>query len=1379
MDTSVGSPYQKPAPRVWGVVAQTQEQHLDDYPTAAEAAKKIQEQHEHHQANGHTNTNGGNAGKRTTAPSNTNSGEPMAKTVSALSSGADNWDEADEDESVDFLNAEAIEFADGSVVVASAVAQPAEGQKDGEVPQTTPQSNQREERVVERGEVDFNRAWPNRHQPVTGPGLYQPSTDAASRFGSQDRSHQSLWQGVPHERRPSNERPSHHSNQRRESFGSRDGQGPPRRDSAGPKEPFTASRRDSGNRDDRRDSFNRTGSYNRERETYHYRDNEYSSDRRPSHDRPPYTSDRFPDRNQRDFQLLTRPKEAINDHLGPHDPLPASHNASQGYSHQHTPDSRGPYESIHPRDLENRAPGYAHMGPPGAIEYDRPAQVTEDQREAMKHAAEEARKRHEEQEKKFEEGKARAQAKAAELAKQADEAKIAKAKEEEAAKEAEQAKQKTEDEAARKSETQASTLDHTVTSPTSKAEALQTVRESGSPQGRLHFKHMTEDDKKEAIAGWQALPQRLVKEEADRISRVREERRLKTEEEQKTAAANLPSSVATGVSSVGPWRRSGNVVTVKNTSDAISKSDNISAKKDERPRETAKSAAANAHSHAALQEVRVEQLDKVMHRIEESLQGRKNSLQTADATSVKKPSEGVKTTEPVPAETSTMEAVGVVSSGDTAVDPSKPLVTLSGKPAVKERTRDGKAGRAEIARGDSPSSWRKAKSAATEEKSPLSTPETKNGMEAASSEPSADNIQSERRMDDGSSKAASKAIGHGKYPAKLSGVKGSAKVSDISKIHARLSLQAAGERGLDLEVRSINEREDNTKKPTQTLLSKTGGKSADVVTHKATKRNSLLTSATATIFPSNVEKAAKNRGSMSFMVDSEIDSHPEDASKVIDATISKEAQFSQESVQSKEAPSQWEDEKIALSHAEPSSIKETHVNDSIKKAWDTTHTMDTQLEPAGPPKVEDGGRYHPGQPAPSSGTNVAQGTALRPMYMMSSSAPGVVNSMNQHMWNTPMSVESSSQAGATMAPFPMVMPYYQGYPVGGPPLYYMYPRGPMPPQLAQFPGGVIPPPGSVPVSPRDGLGGSSASQGSPDVSSAVPVDLKSDATNSGTLNGSASFLGPHHWLPRFSAAGDAPPQQPGVAGASFLATVPVSQQANMIAAANINRAPQSRPYAHHQQHQPRLQNSAPASLDSSFQERSSSPTSTDGWSSNTTIGSASTMATSPSNSGGRFHTQGAAGSPSWGAPNGRMNPNGPGGVTGPYGSYQQAPQHGHAGSGHRGGRGGFSGGYSYREFRPRGGHMNQAHHYGTMQVGAGYGYGHANMNGQSHGGSGSGASSTTGSVDQQHPLQHQQQGQPHGRAVTHDNNIAFAPPYSHRSPHMHSATASAGGEIQF
>ncbi|KAF9896474.1 hypothetical protein BX616_007388, partial [Lobosporangium transversale] len=53
MESSVGSPLQKPAPRAWRTVAHTPELHHDEFPTAAEAAK-ITQQHDQ-QSHGHTN----------------------------------------------------------------------------------------------------------------------------------------------------------------------------------------------------------------------------------------------------------------------------------------------------------------------------------------------------------------------------------------------------------------------------------------------------------------------------------------------------------------------------------------------------------------------------------------------------------------------------------------------------------------------------------------------------------------------------------------------------------------------------------------------------------------------------------------------------------------------------------------------------------------------------------------------------------------------------------------------------------------------------------------------------------------------------------------------------------------------------------------------------------------------------------------------------------------------------------------------------------------------------------------------------------------------------------------------------------------------------
>lgn len=48
-DALGGSPFQKATPRAWGAVTHTSDSNLAEYPTAAEAAKKVQE----HQGNDH------------------------------------------------------------------------------------------------------------------------------------------------------------------------------------------------------------------------------------------------------------------------------------------------------------------------------------------------------------------------------------------------------------------------------------------------------------------------------------------------------------------------------------------------------------------------------------------------------------------------------------------------------------------------------------------------------------------------------------------------------------------------------------------------------------------------------------------------------------------------------------------------------------------------------------------------------------------------------------------------------------------------------------------------------------------------------------------------------------------------------------------------------------------------------------------------------------------------------------------------------------------------------------------------------------------------------------------------------------------------------
>ncbi|KAF9959894.1 hypothetical protein BGZ72_008546 [Mortierella alpina] len=1263
------STFQK-APRAWGVVAQTHEQHLEEYPTAAEAAKKSQELHDlHHAANAApNNSNQSHAAKRTPNPASNNSGEPMAKTVSAISSGGgDNWDEVDEDEGVDFLNAEAIEFADGSVVVAAAVAHTSDT-TSAQTPNTAPTSHQ-EEKVVDRGDVDFNRAWPNR-----------ASQDSTQRYPAHERPHPPLWQGAPTDRRPSADRTPYPS-QRRESFGSREHyQGGPRRESLGPKDPFPGSRRDSaGYRDtydrrdagshrdtydrrdshrdtyDRRDSYNRSGSYSRDREPLHHREGDFNRDRRPSYDRMPHTTDRNTDWHQRDVQLLTRSKDGPHDRPGPHDAVPVDQKVS---AHVQPPtlapstNVRGPHEPLHAHDPETRVPSYAHLIPAGAVEYDRPAQVTEDQREAMKHAAEEARKRREEEEKKFEEARARARARADELAKKAEEAKLAKEKEEEAAREAERlAKAKAEEEeAAKKKASQeaaaAAAAAIAAASPPPERYVPGSVREFVDARSRPIMKNLTESDRANAMAQWQALPERLAKEKTEAIAHLREQDRL--EQERKQAAQPRTDSSLTDAadatpttSGVAPWRRSGQ---------------SVMGKRDEKPKEVVKAAANGPHT--APQEVRVEQLDKVMHRIEESFQARGTSLQALGA-HIAKPDDSP---ESVNATAASRETADVVQPQAAGVE--------------KTKTRNAKA-----ARAAEKEAWRRneTKTADVEDKAIADvTVERKDSS-----------VQEVDKTGPATARAIeTSTIGKGNYPAKLNGVHGIVRISDISQIHARLSRQSAGD--LDLEPAVPNQPEGNSSRSGRRGPGLKAGHRANDSSPKrgqATKRNSFTNTTTPTIFPSNVEQAAKKRGSMSFMVDSEIDGGTSGTDGIL----------------SDQHPSASSPQEPNV-RSTPISNNQEQVGEGESKALSLT----TPFDPA----------FDGEQNGMENGTYI--GNALSAATM----AP-----MNQHMWAVPLGSDSSSQAPTTMAtsnmimtgpagaptghpvqPYQMVMsPYYpQGYPVNGPHVYYMYPpRGPMPPPIPQFNAG------PMPVTPGS-LAGSTGSLSTPEMASTP--DLAMDSMAMGTLtttasssnnnnsnNNASSILGPHHWLPRFSAAGDAPPQQAGVSGGSFLVPVHVSQQASIIAAANINRAPQARPYAHHLPGQQNIRglNSGPVTLESSFQDGSNSPTSTDGWSSNATMATGSTASTSPSNSNGRgnhMHSQNSSGlSPSSLAPGtGRMN----------YGNYQSGPQtpisnhhnhnHSHShhqnhpnavASHHRGGRGGFQSNYgNYREFKPRGGY---------------------------------------------------------------------------------------------
>ncbi|KAF9099215.1 hypothetical protein BGX23_003450 [Mortierella sp. AD031] len=1302
-DAAGGSPFQKPIPRAWGAVAQTPEQHLAEYPTAAEAAKKLQDQQgEHHHGNGNAHHAGNtNAGSKPTATITT-SGEPMAKTVSALS-GGDNWDEADDDEGVDFLNAEAIEFADGSVVVAAAVAQTIETSKDAEAekPASTSQpaassqpttshqthtgsqpttSHQPEERVVDRGDVDFNRSLPNRVPPTSGHSLYQPNQEHGPRYGSHDRNHPSLWQGGPNDRRSSADRTQgYHPSQRRESFGNRDHSGPPRRDSY-----------------DRREPPNRSGSYSRDRDMP-YRDSDFDANRRPSHDRQMHTSDRFSDRPTRDYQLLPRPKDASTDRpghygrpgfsdpqgshthgpldradpyhrVGPHDVAPTGYRGAGHYQQSaradHTHHEPSPTKDGH----DPRLGSYGHLVPQGAVEYDRPAQVTEEQREAMKHAAEEARRRRQEEEAKYEEAKARARARADELAKKAEEAKLAKEKEEQEAKEKEEREAKAKEERAAEEAARVAKAKE-LTEALKQANVPQTVREFGDPKNRPHMVELTEEGQQDAMAKWQALPGRLAKEDAEKAAIIREKRRL--EEEQKQSVSNgEPSSSAalltptpatsTSASTVGPWRRGQPLPKAK--SEPPTKSD-TSGKKEERAKDISKDKSATPSSQAvASNEPRVDQLDKVMHRIEESFQSRGNSVQAMEA-NMKRPEDHAESTD----------------AGERAGHANKTSASSNNdKGPQKERTRNAKATRAERENGDS-SPWRKEdhKIAASKEV-PVTSPQAARPISETTKPSTATNGDGRPgRM----SRSAATTYYKGNYPAKANGMSGVAKISDITKIHARLSLQSAGDQNLAPAEEFAAEI-----KPDKTI----SAKSEPVKSGSLVKRNSLSNSNVATIFPLNVEKAARNRGSMSFMVDSEIDPPPTaEVTPPSDDTTTKGP---------KESSGQVEEQE-----------------------WDHSMPSDSQHQPM-TPLVSHGSNSDIG--VPHSVETSSAGSGLR----LDTSIASDSAQHSQPIWGTTSGADSASQGGAhpmmiaasgvtgtghPSQPYPVMMPPY--YPQGYPPQPMFFQR-PLPPPMYAFPGGAMAPYGSMPISPVDARGSPELASQALSAVTSGPAELQTDNGNLHVITPSSSILGPHHWLPRFSVAGDAPPQQAIVSAGPFMVPGPTPQQAaSMMAAANINRVPQLRPYGHHPQmmqqhplppahtlkHPGRVQSSGPASLETSFQEGSTS--------------------NSPASNGGRNQGQMHAGPGpvhSWAPGAARANAmGGPGGnVSVPYANYQPSPQHGHGhGHGHpnsgRGGRGGYGNYHPVREFRPRGGyaagHLNQPH----LQGGVGpqhpsYAYGH-------------------------------------------------------------------------
>lgn len=466
----------------------------------------------------------------------------------------------------------------------------------------------------------------------------------------------------------------------------------------------------------------------------------------------------------------------------------------------------------------------------------------------MKHAADEARRRRQEEEAKYEEARARAKAKADEMAKRADEAKLAKEKEEQVAKEKEELAQQ-ELEAIRVKEREEAEAERLANLPT-------TVKEFGNPNLRPHILELSEEEQKEALGKWQALPGRLAKEDADRAAKIKEKRLMETE--QRAQAANgvsapfvADASTTSTAPVVGPWRRGQPLPKAKvEPEPKMDSAPSVTAKRDEKIPDHVKPSAPS--TQGIVHEPRVEQLDKVMHRIEESFQSRGNSVQAMEA-NMKRPADHPEQMN---------QSGGIASDGtekDKTTQPEQtPPAATHDKTPLKEKSRNAKASRAERSTNGDSSTWRKDDKVAgfKSESAVIADPDAGKAMAATASPP--------RPIGNGrKSRSAAAAYSKGNYPAKVKGAKDGVKIADITRIHARLSLQSAGDQ--ELEPNNKEGAEDKSEDQS------TGFKNESSKPGVSAKRNSLSTSSAATIFPVNVEKAARNRGSMSFMVESEID----------------------------------------------------------------------------------------------------------------------------------------------------------------------------------------------------------------------------------------------------------------------------------------------------------------------------------------------------------------------------------------------------------------------------------------------------------------------------------------------------------------------------
>ncbi|KAF9085593.1 hypothetical protein BGX29_001856 [Mortierella sp. GBA35] len=545
-----------------------------------------------------------------------------------------------------------------------------------------------------------------------------------------------------------------------------------------------------------------------------------------------------------------------------------------------------------------------------------------------------------------------------------------------------------------------------------------------------------------------------------------------------TAAPSIPSTVE-------PWSRGQPLPKAK--SEPATTSD-TPAKKDERAKGASRSASPCSETPVS-NDPRDYQSNKVTHRIEEGHESHGNSAQAMEANMERLGDH----TEP------TIQATTPPIEGDEKAGPSnKTSAAANNKMALqKERTRNAKATRAVRDNRDS-SSCRKEDNrvAAAKEEPATTTHEAKPTPEAAKTSTITNGDGRPGRM----SRSAATRFSKGSYPAKVDGSNG-ATVSDI-RIHAQLPLQSTGDQDLEPAHELGTWVKTDKSATAKSEASKTGA---------LVQRNSLTNSNVATIFPFDVEKVARNRGSMSFMVDSEIDPPPPaDLALSSEDTSAKalEESFGHVEQQDKDEAEQLRDSALV-------SGQQQQATDSVTSSLQDANTI-------GDPHSMGESTAGPSQNAIDTSVD---GVAIQQSQSIGDVVSGADSSSHRGARRMITETPEASGIGHPLQPYPAMVPYYPYYhPDYAQPIYV--PRG-----YVMGPDGLIP-------APPFGAHGSAglSSPPSTDVSHQQAFPLSS------TLGPQYSFL----WFP---VAGVAQPEQ----------------ATNITTSTNIAQSVPHQPYAHHRQ----------------------------------------------------------------------------------------------------------------------------------------------------------------------------------------------------------------------